>query len=282
MRLLRRRGQARAAGALLLALTCAGDAARSQVPAGADGSAHDPIWRQMQQSQTVPDGHVIRDPLNPLSPYFPNGVAPNRHYPPVAPMWVTTIDPGQLAPRYTAFDKLEFAAREQFSLTVFAPGLSGAGWQQLIDGNPKFGTDSAGFGERFGAVMLRAATGRILGDGVFPALLHEDPRYYRVGNGPKAERALLSARQTFYRRDDDGQYRFNWSGSLAHFVASGLEMTYYPHVSAHGSVVVESFALSFAGDATGKLFREFLPDVFSRLRRREEEADASALPAEGR
>jgi hypothetical protein len=258
------------------ALIPAARAQQQPPPGNQDGSVRDPIWQKMRQSQPEPGSREDRNPFNPLSPDFPNGVAPNRHYPPVAPMWQTTVDPGQIPPRYTAFDKLEFAAREQFSFTVFAPALTSAGWEHLINGNPKYGTNSGGFSERFGAAMLRAASGRILGDGIFPALLHEDPRYYRIGQGPKLQRALLSARQTFSRRDDDGVYRFNWSGSLAHFVASGLEMTYYPHVSAHGGVVLESFALSFAGDATGKLFREFLPDVFSRLRRRYEEPQPSA------
>lgn len=191
-----------------------------------------------------------------------------RNNPPVAPRWAKVIHPGQQASRLGAADKLLFALHEQINPQVFVAANISAGWEQLIDGNPQYGSDSAGFGERFGAAMLRQASGRLFADGVFAGLLREDPRYYRVGHGSYVARGLLSARQAVVRRTDSGRNGFNWSATLGHLSSDLLTLAYYPNVSATGSTVAKSFAISYAGDAAGNLFMEFLPDVFDLAFRR--------------
>ncbi len=207
-------------------------------------------------------------PSTPTPTTFPDGVAPDLSVQQIAPKWQTTINPDQEVVHYSAVDKLNFAFHEQISPTVLIPATISAGWASLLDAHPKYGSDSAGYGERFGASMLRGASGRILGDGVLAVIFRQDPRYYRVAHGSLGRRVLGSVEQTFVRRNDAQHNGFNWSGATGHLVASALQVTYYPQVSASGEIAAESFALSFAGDAAGKLFREFLPDLFGYLRSR--------------
>ena len=67
--------------------------------------------------------------------------------------------------------------------------------------DPKYGHDAGAFGEKFGAAMLRSASVRVFSDGILAAAFHQDPRYYRIGQGSIVHRGLLSARQAMIRRE---------------------------------------------------------------------------------
>jgi hypothetical protein len=196
------------------------------------------------------------------------GVHVGPGYPEQANKWDTIINPGERAPHLSAVDKLVYAGHEQLQPVIFAPALLSAGWGQLTDANPHYGVDAGGFGERFGSAMLRQATDRISGDGLFPVAFHQDPRYYREGDGTYVHRGLLAIRQTFLRRSDAGTEQVNVSGILGHAAGNYLAMTYYPHVSATVGVATSGFATSVAADMGSKLIFEFGPDLLHLVFRR--------------
>jgi hypothetical protein len=191
------------------------------------------------------------------------GVHVGLGYPLEAGKWDIIINPGEHAQPLTAKDKLIFAAHEQVQPYVISPALVSAAFGQIRGADPKYGTDAGGFGERFGAAMLRGATDRLTGDGLLAAAFHQDPRFYREGegNGTIPQRGLSAIRQTFLRRNDDGEERINASGILGHAVANFLALSYYPSVSQHASVAARGFGIAVSADAGSKLFLEFGPDV---------------------
>jgi hypothetical protein len=198
------------------------------------------------------------------------GVHVGPGYPAQGGKYDLIINPGSRAYPLSATDKLLFAAHEDIQLYTLAPALVSSGIGQITGGDPKFGTDAGGFGERLGAGMLRGATDRLSGDGWLAALFHQDPRFYRIGegNGSVVHRGLYAARQTLLRRNDDGDERINASGILGHAVANCLALAYYPSVSQHASVAAKGFGIAVAGDAGSKLFTEFGPDVLRLAFRR--------------
>ena len=46
---------------------------------------------------------------------------------------------------------------------------------------PEYGQGMEGFGKRFGASYADTFDGNLWGNAILPSLLHEDPRYYRLG-----------------------------------------------------------------------------------------------------
>ena len=62
---------------------------------------------------------------------------------------------------------------------------------------------------------------RVFSDGIFAAAFHQDPRYYRVVNGSIVHRGLLSARQAFVRRSNDGVNQFNYHEETPPGVSGG-------------------------------------------------------------
>lgn len=171
------------------------------------------------------------------------------------------VDPGEKAPPLQARHKMMFWLHEDASLPAWAPAVISTGWSQLLVGDPDYGSDSAAFGERIGAAVIRDTSMRFFSDSLVPTLAHEDPRYYRKTYGSIKERTAYAAERVFINRRDDGSLGFNFAVTMGHLAASALTPTYYPAPSANGRVVMTTWALSLAGAAGGNIFVEFWPDI---------------------
>ena len=238
-----------------------------------------PHCASAQASSSVPDApqpQATGTKKNvPLIGHGRDNVVFNIHVGPAYPLkpddkWDVVVNAGQQPEPLSRTDTLIYAAHEQALPTILIPALLSAGWGQLVDANPHVGTDSGGFGERIGYAMIRQASDRLTGDGLFAAAFHQDPRFYRETNGPIVHRGLRAVRQTFMRHNGngDGEERVNVSGILGHAFGNYLAMAYYPDDSSSAAVATSGFATSIAGDMGSKLIQEFLPDVLRLAFRR--------------
>lgn len=174
------------------------------------------------------------------------------------------IFPGHLAHMWTAKNKFIFAARQTIEPINVTPALISAGYGQYSNDDPKYGTDAAAFGERFGTAIIRQDSYRLLADGFMPILFREDPRYYRLGEGSLVKRLDYALTQTFVTRNDRGKTVPNYAGVLGRGVAASLTYAYYPAVSANARVVLSTFGTSLAGDAALNVVRELTTEKIYR------------------
>ena len=82
-----------------------------------------------------------------------------------------------------AEQKLRRALKDTIDPTAFLGAGIKAGTYQAFDWNPGFGQGASGFAKRFSASFGDGATGKMLGTYLLPSLLHQDPRYFRKGQG---------------------------------------------------------------------------------------------------
>jgi hypothetical protein len=197
-------------------------------------------------------------PANSLAQPTAATVLPARRY-------AQVIEPGQAAMPFTVPEKLVFSLTEVARPITLIPALYSASYEQLFNTDPKYGSDAGAYGQRFGAALLRSTSVRMFSDGIFAAAFHQDPRYYRVGEGSILHRSLLSAKQAFVRRGDDGSEQVNYSGIAGRAAAAALTTTYYPAPSVTGRVVGLTFVTSLATDAGGNIVLEFLPNIVQRF-----------------
>jgi len=132
------------------------------------------------------------------------------------------------------------------------------------DGNqtPKYGEGGAAFGARFGAAVADGATQSILGGVVFAQMLHQDPRYFRLGPGVGiAHRALYSVSRLAIVRTESGKETFNSSGLLGIVGGIGLSNLYYPAASVGSHVMAYRLSTSLTGVVVGNAMSEFVPDL---------------------
>lgn len=187
--------------------------------------------------------------------------------------WFGVVDPGEKIPPLDTRDKMMFWLHEEFGRLSLFPAFTSAGWGQLVDSDPKYGTDSGAFGERLGAAVVRQATFRFFADSLLPTVTHEDPRYFRKAYGTITQRGVYAAERVFVSQRDDGSHGFNYSDTMGRAVASALTMAYYPARSANGRVAATTWGVSLAGLAGNNLFLEFWPDVRDKVFHRHRNAE---------
>jgi hypothetical protein len=154
--------------------------------------------------------------------------------------------------------------RDAFSPFSASGWFSSAGYEQLMNGSPNYGTDRGAFGQRLGAGALRDVSEDVFSDSVMAPLLHEDPRYYRLGPTHNfLVRLAYAGTRPIITRTDGGRTSPNLallSGTLG---GAALTNLYYPRFNRGPQQTMETFGSSIGGTALGDVVSEFCADVIN-------------------
>jgi len=144
--------------------------------------------------------------------------------------------------------------------TIGYTGLM-AGIAQANNDFPSYGQGAAGYWKRYGAAYTDQATAGFFGGFLIPSLLHQDPRYYRMGSGPIRKRFTHSLVRPFVTYNDSSGKAFNWSGLLGSLASSGLSNTYYPEEERGVGKTFSRWAMGIPYSVIDHLVDEFGPDL---------------------
>jgi hypothetical protein len=140
-----------------------------------------------------------------------------------------------------------------------------AGLAQANNDFPEYGQGAAGYGKRFGAGLANETAGGFFGTFLFPSVLHQDPRYYRLGTGPFRKRLGHALIRPVLTHKDSGGRAFNWSGLLASIATSSLSNAYYPEANRGVGATFSRVAMSVPFAMIDELVNEFGPDVEKKM-----------------
>jgi hypothetical protein len=172
------------------------------------------------------------------------------------------IEPGQAAPTLSAGDKALMGLKDSVSPFAAVGWFGSAGWDQLLNGSPNYGTDRGAFGERLGAAAIRDTSEGLVRDCVLAPLLREDPRYYRMGPGHNfIVRLVYAGTRPIITRTDSGRLSPNFAELGGDLAGSALTNTYYPPLNHGVTQTMETIGGSVGGTAVGDVVGEFLGDV---------------------
>ena len=186
--------------------------------------------------------------------------------PQVAPIHTKYILPGMTAQPISARDKMMIGLQDSYSLMNFGGMFAAAGYEQLRNAEPNYGTDRGAFGERLGAAAIRDTTQGVFTDAVFAPLLHEDPRYY--AEGPQystIHRALYAVTRPLITRTDSGHKTLNGALLLGYASSSLLNNAYYPAINRNAHDTAIAFGGSLGGSALGFLISEFSSSLWHKV-----------------
>jgi len=180
----------------------------------------------------------------------------------------------------TAGQKMKLAFRSSTDPITFATAFVVAGYHEALDQNKGFGWGIEGYGKRSGAAYLDAFDGTMIGNGILPSILHQDPRYFRLGHGTTSHRLLYAlATNVICKHDNTGKWEPSYSNILGNIAAGGISNLYYP---SDGSGIGQTFSNGFivtAEGGIGSVFQEFWPDVSRKLFHRDaDKANQQASP----
>jgi len=121
-----------------------------------------------------------------------------------------------------------------------------------------------GFGEFYARAFADQIIGCYLTEAILPSLLHEDPRFFRLGTGSFLHRASHAATSVLVVRTDDGRSRIAISELAGNAGVVALTTLYYPDSQSAGGAA-ERWGMQIGNDMISNFLAEFWPDIKKRL-----------------
>ncbi len=141
-----------------------------------------------------------------------------------------------------------------------------------IDSHPSLDNGSFPFYAYLWRGFLDKTDGTYLGAWLLPSLLHQDNRYYPLGEGHRiVTRALYVMSRQVVTRTYGGRQTFNLSGLGGKVLTQYISRFYYPPNSSGFSVLATKFAYASMRDIGFSAIREFYPDAAAHFVRKHRE-----------
>lgn len=170
---------------------------------------------------------------------------------------------GDLAP-ISAGDKFKLALH-YFDPFTFGYTTLMAGIEQASNAKPGYGQGLKGYGKRYGADITDGLTNEMFVVGVFPSLLHQDPRYIRKGEGGGLARTEYALSRILIARTDSGGKNFNYPEVLGNMASGAISMAYYPSEDRNVGGIFTRMSFQIGYDALFNVLKEFYPDIHNKL-----------------
>jgi hypothetical protein len=161
-------------------------------------------------------------------------------------------------------EKFKLAELDTFDQGTFALAAVFAGEHQLSNATPTFGQGVQGYARYLGTAYADFAIGNYMTEGLYPTILHQDPRYFRRGTGSGWGRLGYAIGQIFWTHTDSGGTQFNFSEVVGNSTAVAISEAYYPN-NRNARDAVSSLGAQLAVDTASNVVKEFWPDLSRRF-----------------
>ncbi len=220
---------------------------------------------------------------------FPSGVQPGdrqpsaeRLQPGAAAPASSGIETGKrifgVLPNYKTVDKMTvayqpisthakftIATKDSFDWPEFLVAGAMSGLNQITGQDPEWGQGVKGYSERYAASIADQTIGNYLTEAILPSVLHDDPRYFRLGQGRAAHRILHALSWVIIGKTDSNRNTLNVSELLGSGASAAIGFWYYPAQERNAASVGDRFVTQVGFDAVSSVLKEYWPDIRRRL-----------------
>jgi hypothetical protein len=219
--------------------------------------------RPVAQNQNQPTGQNEKTEKKPHAPSATAG-SPGHIF------WVIPafkVDYGQGFKPLTPKEKFQEWARTSYDPLGLGVGAFEAGILEYSskDGFCGYGKVWSDYGKCFGSLELDATDSSFIGDFVLPVVLHQDPRFFRLGEGSFGRRLWWAVSRVFLTYNDSGHTVFYSSALTGTVVAAALSNLYYPSQDVGARHTMTRIAIDLGNTALYNLAAEFWPDIHKFL-----------------
>ena len=197
----------------------------------------------------------------------------------IIPNFISTNDTTGNEDPLTVHEKYVLSYHQMFDFSAHVGNLLQSAISQAANGQPHYGQGWGAFGERLAASEGDQITSCLFIYGVLPAVLHDDPRYFRRGQGSIGSRIWYAASRTVITRKDSGEPTFNVPQTLGQLIQQGISTSYYPAQDRTRSGVFTQWGVNLAYNSGYNMLREFMPDLGQYLVRRKQKKAAQKARA---
>jgi hypothetical protein len=140
-----------------------------------------------------------------------------------------------------------------------------AGQAMALNSDPELGHGAAGYGRYYWRTFADGVSGAFFTEAIVPAITHEDPRYYTMGEGNFFHRTGYAISRTFVTKTDSGGNSFNWSELAGNGLEAGLSNVYYPPEERGLTQTARNFGTQMESALLNHVFQEFWPDIRKKV-----------------
>jgi len=168
-------------------------------------------------------------------------------------------------PPETWKEKFKESSEDSWDYSDFVFVAILAGVDEAEGSYPEFYEGAAGYGRYYWHSLADQVDEDYQVEFIFPAVLHQDSRYYTLGHGGFAKRAIYAFSRIVVTRTDNGNEAFNASEIVGAGAAAGISNFYYPSQERTWTKTGQRWVLNVGLDGATFAFKEFWPDLNSRF-----------------
>lgn len=240
--------------------------ARSESAEAASPDPQQAIQAQQSGSPTAPDV----PPLSATNPEDEKFVEPGlvQTAPPPQPKRILGLMPnfravsaGTVPPPPSLKESFIIATRNSFDYSAFVfVGVTSL-LAEADNTHPQLGGGVDGFAKYYWRGWIDKTDGNYWFTFILPTLLHEDERYYAMGEGGAWKRLTYSATRILITPNYRGHSTFNASEIVGRAISQAISLTYYPSQTRTPGAIAQKYGYAVGRDALTNVFREFWPDI---------------------
>jgi hypothetical protein len=197
---------------------------------------------------------------------------PQKHTPPPQPKRILGVMPnyravsaGAIPPPPTPREAFKIASENSFDYSAFVfVGITSL----LAEGSnahSQLGKGIGGYWAYYWRGYLDKTDGNYWVDAIVPTIVHQDERYYAMGEGGIFKRGIYAASRELITPNYHGKNTFNISEILGRGASQAISLAYYPSQTQTASGFASKYAYAVGRDALTNVFREFWPDINSHV-----------------
>jgi hypothetical protein len=194
------------------------------------------------------------------------------------PNFLTLENAGNVPP-LTAGQKFKVITRASFDPVEYFWYGALAGISQWENSEAPYGQGAEGYGKRYGTAFADGTIENYFAGAIFPALLHQDPRYFQLGHGTFWHRTGYAISRIFVTRTDAGGEQFNFSEIFGSAMSAGISTySYHPHDERNIPNALSVWGSEVGYDTLTIVVKEFWPDLRKKLGHKHQTPAAATQP----
>jgi hypothetical protein len=138
-------------------------------------------------------------------------------------------------------------------------------WTESSKAHPALGKGVSGYGRYYWRGFLDKTDGKYLTTFAFPAVFHEDVRYFAMGESALWKRGIYAGSRILITPDYQGRQTVNASELLGRGAAQAISLFYYPSKDRTAGQFAQRYGFALGSDALTNIFREFWPDIAAHV-----------------
>ncbi len=188
-----------------------------------------------------------------------------------------TANPYSVYQPLTVKQKMIIATKDSFDYPLYFLGGAFAALGQIDNDDRSYGQGVKGFAQRYAADYGDQMFGNLFTEGIMPSLLHQDPRYFRLGQGSVGKRTWYALTRVFVAHDDNGKLDFNYSEWVGNAVGVAISQSYHVDGRNAGTAIYK-LGEQCGIDAFSQVLKEFWPDVKRKLLKKKQGNPSESNP----